>query len=182
MTFATLRALHAVIGAAIDEMERTYQQRSPQLDFPSLDEPYYPRAQHTPEEELAETLKADPVVAAASKRIVAACGQLSTTVNKPWFGLMEDVQAASLYLCPAVTQCNDAIVGSGSVLGVYPLHRDGEHRRDPARGGSCGPARRRHPQDCAKPPPEVGVSSTRVTAHVFEARRVPKQRCPGRPS
>lgn len=102
MTFATLRALHAVIGAAIDEMERTYQQRSPQLDFPSLDEPYYPKAQHTPEEELAETLKADPVVAAASKRIVAACGQLSTTVNKPWFGLMEDVQAASLHLCPAI--------------------------------------------------------------------------------
>ena len=93
MTFATLRALHAVIGTAIDEMERTYRARAPNLDYPSLDEPYYPTAQHTPEEELAETLKADPDVAAASKRIVAACGQLSTTVNKPWFGLMEDVQA-----------------------------------------------------------------------------------------
>ncbi|KAI0737217.1 S-adenosyl-L-methionine-dependent methyltransferase [Daedaleopsis nitida] len=99
MTFATLRALHAVIGAAIDEIERTYHQRSPQLDFPSIDEPYYPGAQHTPEEELAETLKADPVVAAASKHIVAACGQLSTTVNKPWFGLMEDVQAGQFSEC-----------------------------------------------------------------------------------
>ena len=98
MTFSTLRALHAVIGTAIDDMERVYRERSTEsipLDYPSLDEPYYKSAQHTPKEELAETLKADPVVAAASRNIVAACGQLGTTVNKPWFGLMEDVQAVS---------------------------------------------------------------------------------------
>ena len=94
MTFLTLRALHAVIGAAIDDIERVYRERSQGsgLEYPSLDEPYYHTAQHSPEEELAEALKGDPAIAAASKRIVAACGQLSTTVNKPWYGLMEDVQ------------------------------------------------------------------------------------------
>ncbi len=93
MTFASLRALHALIGAAIDDMERTYHQRSANLDYPSIDKPYYKADQHSPEEDLAESLTSDPDVAAASKRIVAACGQLSHTVNKPWFGLMEDVQA-----------------------------------------------------------------------------------------
>ncbi|EJF57429.1 S-adenosyl-L-methionine-dependent methyltransferase [Dichomitus squalens LYAD-421 SS1] len=95
MTFTTLRALHAAIGTAIDDIERVYRERTPNdpIEFPSLDEPYYYAAQHRPEEELAEALKGDPAVAAASKRIVAACGQLATTVNKPWYGLMEDVQA-----------------------------------------------------------------------------------------
>ena len=93
MTFATLRALHAVIGAAIDDVERVYQERSPgiPMEFPSLDEPYYHTAQHTPEEELAEALKSDPAVVTATVRIVAACAQLSTTVNKPWSGLMEEL-------------------------------------------------------------------------------------------
>ena len=91
MTFATLRALHAVIGSAIDEMERVYREQPTPVDFPSLDTPYYKADPHTPEEDLAENLKADHVVAVASQRIVAACGQLSTTVNKPWFGLVEDV-------------------------------------------------------------------------------------------
>ncbi|KAI0762979.1 S-adenosyl-L-methionine-dependent methyltransferase [Fomes fomentarius] len=99
MTFATLRALHSAIGSAIDEIERAYHERRSDLEYPSLDEPYYPTAKHTPEEELAETLKADPIVAMASKHIVAACGQLSTTVNKPWFGLMADVKAGQLSAC-----------------------------------------------------------------------------------
>ena len=92
MTFATLRALHAVIGTAIDDIELVYRERgegSP-VEFPSLDEPYYHTAQHAADEELAEALKDDPAVVTASMRIVAACAQLSTTVNKPWLGLMED--------------------------------------------------------------------------------------------
>ena len=95
MTFTTLRALHAAIGAAIDDIERVYREQSTSgpIEFPSLDEPYYYSAQHTAEEELAEALKGDPAVASASKRIVAACGQLATTVNKPWYGLTEDIQA-----------------------------------------------------------------------------------------
>ena len=55
MTFASLRALHALIGAAIDDMERVYHERSPDLDYPSIDKPYYKADQHTLEEELAET-------------------------------------------------------------------------------------------------------------------------------
>lgn len=98
MTFATLRALHSAIGSAIDEIECAYHERRSDLDYPSLDEPYYPTAKHAPDEELAETLKADSIVAVASKHIVAACGQLSITVNKPWFGLMEDAKAVRLPL------------------------------------------------------------------------------------
>ncbi|KAI0749627.1 S-adenosyl-L-methionine-dependent methyltransferase [Daedaleopsis nitida] len=99
MTFSVLRTLQAVINAAIDDIERTYHERSPDLDYPSLDEPYYPAGHHTPGEDLAEALKAHPVVAAASKRIVAACGQLSTTVNKPYHGLSEDIQGGEYAEC-----------------------------------------------------------------------------------
>ncbi|KAF7976155.1 hypothetical protein HWV62_7471 [Athelia sp. TMB] len=44
MTFATLRALHALIGDAIDDIERVFAENSPALAFPSLEEPvYHPR-------------------------------------------------------------------------------------------------------------------------------------------
>ena len=93
MTFATLRAFHTVIGTTIDDVERVYGERAPgsPMEFPSLDEPYYHTAQHTPEEEFAEALKSDPAIVTATVRIVAACAQLSTTVNKPWSGLMEEL-------------------------------------------------------------------------------------------
>ena len=93
MTFATLRALHAVIGTAINDIERVYNQHSQDspVDYPSLDEPYYSTAQHTPEEELAESLRSDPAVVIASMSIVAACAQLSAAVNKPWTRLMMDM-------------------------------------------------------------------------------------------
>ena len=103
MTFSTLRALHSVIGAAIDDIEHVYRQCSQQgsnLEFPALDEPYYRTDQHMPYEDLAEELKDNPVVAAASKRIVAACGQLSTTVNNPWSGLIEDLLWVRIYRSP----------------------------------------------------------------------------------
>lgn len=101
MTFSTLRALHTIIGVAIDDIERVYRDRSPDnlAEFPSLDEPYYHSAQHTPEEELAEALKDDPAIVTASMRIVAACAQLSTTVNKPWLALMEDMLWVSSIPC-----------------------------------------------------------------------------------
>ena len=103
MTFSTLRALHSIIGVAIDDIEHVYRQRSQQgsnLEFPSLDKPYYRTDQHMPDEDLGEELKYNPVVAAASKRIVAACGQLSTTVNNPWSGLMEDLLWVCIYRSP----------------------------------------------------------------------------------
>ena len=104
MTFATLRALHAVIGTAIDDIEHVYRERSQEepMEFPSLDEPYYHSARHTPEEELAEALKDDPAVVTASMRVVAACAQLSATVNKPWLALMEDMLWVRTILCPVV--------------------------------------------------------------------------------
>ena len=56
MTFATLRALHGIIGTALDDMERVYRERGPALDFPSVDDPYYATGPHSPEEVLAEVL------------------------------------------------------------------------------------------------------------------------------
>ena len=134
MTFSTLRALQAAIGAAIDDIERVYHERSQgnTLEYPSLDEPYYHTAEHTPEEELAEALKDDPAVVAASTRIVAACGQLATTVNKPFFGLMENLlrvrsQAGSC----ACSNCGPSCF-IGPVHLCHPVPRSGQHRRDPA--------------------------------------------------
>ena len=93
MTFATLRALHAVIGSAIDDIEHVYRERSQGsgLDYPSLDEPYYHTVHHTPDEELAEALKGDDAVAVASKQIVAACAQIFAAVNKPWSALTQNM-------------------------------------------------------------------------------------------
>ncbi|KAI0324799.1 S-adenosyl-L-methionine-dependent methyltransferase [Cubamyces sp. BRFM 1775] len=101
MTFATLRALHTSIGAALDELERLYRNQSlPEaLDFPDLDEPYYPNASHTLAEERAEKLKADRDVAFTIRRIVAACGQLSATVNRTWLGVMDTIQGGQLAAC-----------------------------------------------------------------------------------
>ncbi len=95
MTFATLRALHAVIGNALAEMERAYKQNRKgstqvtQLDYPSLDTPYYSNTKHTAEEEEAEKLASDPAVVTAANRIVAACGQLTASVHRPFFSLIE---------------------------------------------------------------------------------------------
>ena len=43
MAFSALHALHAVIGTAIDDIERVYRERSQgaPVEFPSLDEPHY---------------------------------------------------------------------------------------------------------------------------------------------
>ncbi|KAI0653621.1 S-adenosyl-L-methionine-dependent methyltransferase [Cubamyces menziesii] len=101
MTFAALRALHSSIGHAIDELERLYRDHttSEGLDFPDLDEPYYPSAHHTLAEERAEKLKADPDVAFTIRRIVAACGQMSATVNRTWLGVMDTIQGGQLAAC-----------------------------------------------------------------------------------
>ena len=106
MTFATLRALHAVIGTSIDDIERVYRERSQGrgVEYPSLDKPYYHTGQHTPDEELAEALKDDPIVTTAAKRIVAACGQLSTVVDEPWSRLMKDM----LWVC--ILPCDNSCV------------------------------------------------------------------------
>lgn len=95
MTFANLRALHAVIGEAIDEIEKVYKANSEgtPLDYPSLDIPYYSSQKHAAEVDKAEALRVEHTVFAASNRIVSAAGQLSATVNKPWFTLIESINA-----------------------------------------------------------------------------------------
>ena len=151
MTLADLYALHALIGAALDDIERIYRdassspsptpttpytdltspctpyrRRPPRrtsledetdeeafplpplhtpktprrprhsasldsidtvLDFPPLDKPYYPTEAHDANVEAAESLASHPDVIAAANRIVAACGQISATVHRPFLTL-----------------------------------------------------------------------------------------------
>ncbi|KAI0644809.1 hypothetical protein C8Q79DRAFT_1010960 [Trametes meyenii] len=98
MGFASLRALHACIGSAIDDLERIYHDHSQAepVDFPHLDDPYYAQGTHSAAEKLIQQLHDDPAVSFASQKIVAACGQLDAIVSKPWFGLMKDLQAGQL--------------------------------------------------------------------------------------
>ncbi len=105
MTFATLRALHAVIGDALTEMERVYAARSAEgglpLDYPSLDVPYYNNSDagaHSPEAEAAEKLASDSNVVIAANHIVAACEQLAASVHRPFFTLMEGLMSVSAWL------------------------------------------------------------------------------------
>ncbi|KAH9846764.1 S-adenosyl-L-methionine-dependent methyltransferase [Lenzites betulinus] len=96
MTFADLRALHAVIGEAIDNIEKVYKSQDPPLEYPSLDVPFYSSQKHTPEVDRAEELKLTDAVFSAANQIVAACGQLTATVHKPFFQLVEIVNAANI--------------------------------------------------------------------------------------
>ncbi len=95
MTIASLRALHAVIGSAIDEIEQAYKSASAKtglvLDYPALDVPYYSSKQNSPAQEKSEALRTDPTVFGAANQIVAACGQINATVHKPFFSLVEGV-------------------------------------------------------------------------------------------
>ena len=102
MTFATLRALHTVIGDALTELERVYAARSAEsgtsLDYPSLDVPYYhnnnsANAQSSAEAEAAEKLAEDPAVVMTANHIVAACEQLAVSVHRPFFTLTEGIMS-----------------------------------------------------------------------------------------
>ncbi|KAI0350580.1 S-adenosyl-L-methionine-dependent methyltransferase [Trametes cingulata] len=89
-SLAALRALHATIGAALDDIDRVYNGQG--LDYPSLDVPYYHHSATTgadPKQVQAEKLISDPAVARASSLIVAACGQLSASVQIPFLTLVE---------------------------------------------------------------------------------------------
>ncbi|RPD72283.1 O-methyltransferase [Lentinus tigrinus ALCF2SS1-7] len=103
MTIAALRALHAVIGSAIDEIEKVYESQSSStglpLDYPSLDVPFYSTRTNPPEVEKSENLRTDPTVFSAANKIVAACGQITATVHRPFFSLVECVDACNLIGC-----------------------------------------------------------------------------------
>ena len=162
MTFAALRSLYALIGDALDDIERIYRDasldsssptpatpytvltspctpyrrraqrpaddedtedeyvpysaaRTPKtprrtgngasldsdvtvntLDFPSLDMPYYPTEDHDQSADAAESLASHPDVIAATNRIVAACGQISATVHRPFLTLCDAAMGVSL--------------------------------------------------------------------------------------
>ena len=121
MTFATLRALHAIIGDALAEMERVYDSESQsqpglgRVDYPALDVPFYKGAPHTPAEEAAERLAGDPAVVVAANQIVAACGQLAASVHRPFFSLVEAAKGVSACTCAAIS---DRGQGRADWLGV----------------------------------------------------------------
>ncbi|KAG6888224.1 hypothetical protein C0992_009274 [Termitomyces sp. T32_za158] len=112
MTFAVLRALHAILADAIDDIERIYSPAkvspahspfveddktsyaspppSPSLplDFPSLDAPYDPN-------DPAEQLTTHPLVVQAINKIVAAAGQMASAVQAPFYSLCDATMGAS---------------------------------------------------------------------------------------
>ncbi len=94
-TLTHLRALHATIGSALDDIERVYNGHS--VDFPSPDVPVIFKdsdADLAPGSAEA-LLKSDEVIKASSY-IIAACGQLSTAVQNPFFALMEGVSGVRI--------------------------------------------------------------------------------------
>ena len=124
-TFASIKALRAVIEDALDDIERIFvshqqplqsqtgfgstgddQNSSPRvsevqelgrapLDFPSPDKPYDPLSP-------AEALVSHPTVARAIRLITSATGQLAATVQSPAFTIAEATAGVSdhiYYLC-----------------------------------------------------------------------------------
>ncbi|KAI0820082.1 S-adenosyl-L-methionine-dependent methyltransferase [Trametes gibbosa] len=96
MTFASLRALHATIGEAIDTIEKVYKSQDPPLEYPALDVPYYSSQPHSAAVERAEALRLGAAVFSAANEIVAACGQLTATVHKPFFNLVETMNGPNI--------------------------------------------------------------------------------------
>ncbi|KAI0741765.1 hypothetical protein C8Q80DRAFT_154588 [Daedaleopsis nitida] len=86
-TLAYLRALHATIGHALDDIDRVDREQN--LDFPAPDAPMIPNSE-------AEKLRNDPAVIKAADYIVSACGQLSNAVHDPFHTLMEALCACHL--------------------------------------------------------------------------------------
>ncbi|KAI0360847.1 S-adenosyl-L-methionine-dependent methyltransferase [Trametes cingulata] len=125
-TFATLRALHALIGDALSEVERIYRDQPGHgpLDYPSPDVPFYKAAPHAPEQEAAEKLTSDPWVMDAVGRIVAACGQLVASVQRPFPQLTDAVMADH------ITSCLAYLEASHTVEILRTAGCDGMHVRD----------------------------------------------------
>ena len=98
-TLATLRSLHATIGAALDDVERAYTSNG--VDFPALDTPVYNADFEAAFASQSETLRKGEVVSKALSIIVGACGQLSATVQNPLFNMLETSTGVSASSCHA---------------------------------------------------------------------------------
>ena len=121
MSFATLRALYAIIGDALTDLERIYQAQPSStdgipLDFPNLDEPCYPGAPQSADAAAAEKLALAPDAVVAARQIVAACAQLSASVHLPFYSLVET--AKGVRACCFVPLHADA-PGLTEAVGVY---------------------------------------------------------------
>lgn len=115
MTLAVLRALHAILADALDDIERIYRPEQGDSAYgPSTDEltapapahasyaspPPSPSAPGAPLDfpsldvpydptDPAEQLTAHPVVVRAINRIVAAAGQMAISVQAPFYALCD---------------------------------------------------------------------------------------------
>ncbi|KAJ7143712.1 hypothetical protein C8R44DRAFT_845906 [Mycena epipterygia] len=113
MTFAVLRALHAILGDALDDIERVYGQpqtsaedhlthkKAPSVSRAYASPPPSPSSSSfTPLDfpsldapydaaSTSEQLTAHPTVVAAINRIVAAAGQMAATVQVPFLSLCD---------------------------------------------------------------------------------------------
>ncbi|KAI0824042.1 S-adenosyl-L-methionine-dependent methyltransferase [Trametes gibbosa] len=124
-TFATLRALHTLIGDALADIERVYTAPPAggvPLDYPSLDVPFYKGSLQAD----AESLTADPVVVTAANKIVAACGQLAATLHNPYFQLSE------VHMSYVLASCIGFVEASHTVEILREAGGDGLHTRDVA--------------------------------------------------
>lgn len=86
-SFDALRALHSIIGSALDDIQRVYQG----TDFPLLDKPL-------DRESPSERLASDPSVVDATKKMIAAAGQLVASVQTPTFGIIDAALRVSTLL------------------------------------------------------------------------------------
>ena len=148
MTIATLRALQATLASAIDEIEGVYKAQS--SDFPALEKPYYPSVTPHSDAEKAETRRLDPTVFAAANRIVAACGQITATVHKPWFTLIDTVTAVGPTSVCFVTRKHSALTYTHAVVRAHRVSaiRSGDtHRRHSKDRGPRGTERRGDSED-----------------------------------
>ena len=118
-TFASLRALHALIGDALDDVERVFVSYQPSVHSPTGSESsgsaqYSSSPRISEDEETnrapldfpsldepydplspAETLLSHPTVVRATKLIVSATGQLAAMVQRPFLTICDATMGVS---------------------------------------------------------------------------------------
>ncbi|OCH85246.1 hypothetical protein OBBRIDRAFT_325702 [Obba rivulosa] len=90
------------------------------LDYPSLDAPFYPSEkaekdtsadpnQDSEAQARAESLTSHPAVIAASNKIVAACGQLSASVQRPFLSICDAAMGYHLPACLRLIEATNTV-------------------------------------------------------------------------
>ncbi|EIW62507.1 S-adenosyl-L-methionine-dependent methyltransferase [Trametes versicolor FP-101664 SS1] len=129
-TFATLRALHTLLGDALAEIERVYHAPPAgggPVDYPSLDVPVYKDSAPSGNTRAAEDLTSDPTVVTAANTIVAACGQIAATLHKPFFQLCEANMGEIITSCIGFAEATHTVeilrAAGGEGLHVHDIAR-----------------------------------------------------------